>query len=125
MRVLIIDDDMDTRDTVAELLALEDFEVSAVADGRAGLESLTSFKPDVILLDAVMRDIDGRAFIQEQQRRPEVRAIPVVLTTGLPIERVRDFGARGVLTKPFTLDQLRDSILRAIAPEGAARHLAP
>ena len=40
---------------------------------------------------------------------------PVVLTTGLPPERVRDFGAGGILTKPFTLDQLRDCILRAAA----------
>ncbi len=113
MRVLIIDDDVDTRDTVAELLELEHHEVAAVGDGREGLESLSSFRPDVILLDAVMRDIDGRSFIEEQRRRPDVSAIPVVLTTGLPPERVRDFGAGGILLKPFTIDELRESLRRA------------
>jgi CheY-like chemotaxis protein len=81
--VLIIDDDSDSREALAELLTDQGYVVSAAANGAEGLVYLRSGKhAHVILLDLMMPDVDGWDFRVEQKRDPALAAIPVVVISG-------------------------------------------
>ena len=119
MRVLIIDDDRDTRTSLEDVLGLEGFEVSSVAGGAAGLEAAERERPDVLLVDVVMPEMSGLEFLREQQSRPSIADIPVVLMTGLPLARLGSVKVT-VLLKPFDLPTLFAALRAALPPRPAA-----
>src|SRR5438094_10247339 len=104
-RVLIVDDDAPTRLLLIDLL--EGYEVQEAADGAEALARLATWPPDVILLDAVMPGVDGRAFARAYQQTPGPHA-PIVLITGAAgaRQRVAEEGADAYLVKPFDLGGL-------------------
>jgi CheY-like chemotaxis protein len=77
--VLLIEDDVHVRHVVAEALADEGYAVREAADGRAALEQLATWRPDVILLDLMMPGLDGRAFRAEQRARGLAADAPLVV----------------------------------------------
>ncbi len=77
-RVLIIDDDQDIREALAIVLESEGYEVAAASNGREGLDQACGRHPDVILLDLMMPVMDGWQFRAEQEKRPDIAAVPVV-----------------------------------------------
>jgi len=108
-RILVVDDDDDVRGAVAEALEDEGFEVMKAEDGAVALRMLLAgAKPAVILLDMMMPEMDGWAFRAEQQRHPEIAAIPVIVFTayGVPRETAAQIGAQGFLKKPLRLEEL-------------------
>jgi CheY-like chemotaxis protein len=82
--------------------------VRTVSDGRQALEALRSQRPDVILLDIILPDLNGLEVLAQVQPT----GIPVVTITGslMPAAEMRQKGARGVLRKPFSMRQLRHAI---------------
>ncbi len=116
MLVLVAEDDDATREALAECLRSDGFDVFAVAGGREALEVVESIPADVILLDLLMRDMDGWAFRLEQRKRPAVADIPVVVMTGLPLANAATMGAAACLSKPFTVEALTAAILRVTRP---------
>ena len=111
--ILVVDDDADVRGTVAEALDEEGFEVATAENGAAALKMLLAgARPDVILLDMMMPEMDGWAFRAEQQRHPEIAAIPIIVFTayGVPREIAAQLGAHGFLKKPPRLDELLSAI---------------
>lgn len=116
--ILVVDDDVDVRGTVAEALEEESFEVVVAANGREALDMLLAgARPDLILLDMMMPEMDGWQFRAAQQRNPAIASIPVIVFTayGLPGATAEELGAHGFLRKPLGLDQLLDAI-RQIEP---------
>jgi CheY-like chemotaxis protein len=105
--VLVVDDDLDIRNTVASILEDEGYQVVKAGNGQEALTYLSSGAPhpDLILLDMMMPVMDGRAFQQEQQKRPALAAIPVVTFTafGAPTDVP---WAAGRLAKPLRLETL-------------------
>jgi CheY-like chemotaxis protein len=115
-RVLAIDDDPDFREGLEDVLDDLGYAVTAAASGREALEALrTEPRPDVILLDLRMPDMDGRTFRREQQRDSTLSQIPCVIVSGSREveEEARSLGAAAVLAKPFRVRTLIDSIDRA------------
>jgi len=80
-RVLLVEDDEETRDMMREMLHREGWSVEEAANGRLALECLQGTGPDLILLDLMMPEMDGFEFARRLRERPEWRDIPVVVLT--------------------------------------------
>ena len=108
-RVLVADDNADLREYVCRLLA-EDYEVHAVADGRAALDAVRARRPDLIISDVMMPHLDGFGLIRELRADPGLRSIPVILLSARAGEEARveglGHGADDYLVKPFSSREL-------------------
>ena len=105
--VLIVEDDADLRDMMAQLLSLEGFIAATVSNGREALEYLhEGDRPDVILLDLMMPVMDGWEFRRRQQADPSVAGVPVIVLSALDQSRAADVRADAFLKKPLDFDRL-------------------
>jgi CheY-like chemotaxis protein len=105
--VLIVEDDEDLREMMAQLLTLEGFHTATVANGREALEYLhESVKPEVILLDLMMPVMDGWEFRRQQQADPALAPVPVIVLSALDHGRASDLEADAFLKKPLDFDRL-------------------
>ena len=114
-RILVIDDDDSIRE-VAQL-ALEilgGWQVSTAGGGADGVAKAAAERPDVILLDVMMPDLDGPATLARLRTAAATNDIPVIFLTAKirPADRARflGLGAEGVITKPFDPTSLSDEI---------------
>jgi CheY-like chemotaxis protein len=103
-RVLIVEDDVDVRDAMAQVLEVEGHEVRCAANGCAGLIEARLQRPDVILLDLMMPVMDGWRFRTEQKLDPSIATIPVVVVSALGVRS--DIDATAFLPKPCALCDL-------------------
>ena len=85
-RILVIDDDPNVVDLVRQLLEGERCSVDWAPDGAAGLERINQAPPGVILLDLLMPQMDGLAFLNLLQEHPEHKDIPVVVLTSKSLD---------------------------------------
>lgn len=117
--ILIIEDDAEARDALADFLSLNDYRVIAAANGRDGLAILKSdVRPDVIILDILMPGINGFRFRRLQKREPALASIPVIVTTA--IGRAAGIAADVIMQKPLDLQVLLREVDRVCAANGAA-----
>jgi len=114
--VLVVDDDADVRTLVCELLARAGYTVSQAPDGREALRLLYDERPDLVVLDVSMPELDGWATLE---RIRELSSVPVVMLSalGAELEKVRALrgGADDYVTKPFGRQELLarvESVLR-------------
>ena len=114
--VLVVDDDDDIRSLLRELLKRAGFEVHEEATGLAGLRTFHARRPDLILLDVSMPEMDGW---QTLERIRELSDVPVLMLTAKDAEADRVRGLRGgaddYVTKPFAREELLarvDALLR-------------
>jgi len=110
MSVLVVDDEIDIRQAVVEVLAEEGYEVIAACDGVEALAQLRAHHPDLVLLDLMMPRMSGWEFRAEQQHDPSVSDIPVIVLSALG--RVSSIEADGFLPKPFDLEDLLSKVRR-------------
>lgn len=109
LRVLIVDDDREIRESLGELLTEEGFAVEASWNGQTALTRLQEgLRPDVIVLDITMPAMDGLAFRALQRTQAAIADIPVVGLTAFPSPEA-DFEC---LTKPVRFALLLDRIRR-------------
>jgi len=106
VRVLYVDDEPDIREIAQIALDLDEgMVVETAASGREALDKAAAWRPDIILLDIMMPDMDGPSTLVELRSRGETRDIPVVFITARTqsheIERFRALGASAVISKPF------------------------
>jgi len=114
-RVLVVEDDVDIRDLIADILRLEGYSVDAVENGREALELLrTGPPPRVILLDLMMPVMNGWEFRTAQAQDPALAAIPVVILTGggNASAAAQGLGVDTFLRKPVDLDELLEIVGR-------------
>jgi CheY-like chemotaxis protein len=121
-RVLIVDDELDIRETISEILGFEGHEVFSAADGEQALVRCRQLKPDLILLDLMMPGMNGWDFRRAQLRDPEIAGIPVVVVSA--VGRLGDLPASGFLPKPFGLDDLLAVVRSATLGSGLQSHHA-
>jgi excisionase family DNA binding protein len=114
-RVLVVDDERDFADTVREYLNVKGgFEVEVAESGFQAGFVVASFKPDLILMDLMMPDMDGFEVYRILQSEPQTRHIPVIACTGYrdpAIDtRVREEGFDGLIEKPLNLEALHSMV---------------
>lgn len=118
-RLLVVDDDPDVREIAVTALELVGgWTVTSAGSGRAAVDLARREKPDAILLDVMMPDLDGPATIRQLREDPATADIPVVLLTAKT--RVDDratwqaMGLAGVIGKPFDPMTLPDHVARLL-----------
>ncbi|MGE0703156.1 MAG: response regulator [Vicinamibacterales bacterium] len=111
--MLIVEDDDDLREMMAQLLTLEGFRAETAANGRAALEYLRRDDlPDLILLDLMMPIMDGWEFRRLQSEDPRLASLPVIVLSALEPPRASDLGGATFLTKPLDFDRLLELVRR-------------
>jgi CheY-like chemotaxis protein len=121
--VLIVEDDPDTREMLAALLATEGFHAVSAEDGLEALHLLRTVRhraPDVpclVLLDLKMPRLGGNEFRRAQLGDPIVATVPIAVMSGAvdAAERAATLGAVAMLTKPIDFDVLLDVVRRYCA----------
>jgi CheY-like chemotaxis protein len=109
--VLIVEDDEDLREMMAQLLTLEGFQAATVANGKEALDYLHERdKPEVILLDLMMPVMDGWEFRRKQQADPSLAGVPVIVLSALDPARAARVDAEAFLKKPLDFDRLLDLV---------------
>lgn len=114
--ILVVEDDPSVRGLLGTLLAAEGYQVSAAADGVAGLAEAAAHPPALVLLDVVMPDLGGLGVLEELAGDPALAGLPVFVVSGRvdQLPQLRDrIGADRVFAKPFDVDRL----LRRVAEE--------
>jgi CheY-like chemotaxis protein len=108
--VLIVEDDDDLREMMAQLLSLEGFQAAAVANGREALDYLKQgAAPDLILLDMMMPVMDGWEFRRHQKSDPAMAEVPVIILSALDQGRI-EISAEAILKKPLDFDRLLELV---------------
>jgi CheY-like chemotaxis protein len=102
--ILIVEDEVTTRDTLIELLGKDGREIITAGDGQEAMERLATVpRPRVILLDLMMPRMDGWEFLRRQSADPLIANIPTIVLSGSRLPA----GAKHHLTKPVDVDRLR------------------
>ncbi len=106
--VLVVDDESDIRDAVAEVLADEGYVVHGAGDGAEALRKARAVRPSVVLLDLMMPGMNGWEFRAAQKGDPDIQDIPVIVLSALG--RVSGIDAADYIQKPFDLDRLLTAV---------------
>ena len=128
MRILLTEDDDSVRSFVSRALELDGHKVDTACDGAEALERLTEREGryDLLVSDVKMPVMDGIALAHEAAGHWP--GLPILLMTGYADQRERadDLSQviRDVLTKPFTLQQIREAVTEAAAPETSTEKAA-
>jgi CheY-like chemotaxis protein len=117
-RICYVEDDEDIQRIVRmSLERVGKMKVEIVTDPTAAIAAMSSFKPDLVMLDWMMPGMDGPTLFREMKKRPEVASLPVVFITAKAAQRdldeLKTLGAAGTISKPFSPKDLPDQ-LRAI-----------
>lgn len=118
-RILFIDDELNIRQIVKACLeSLGGWEVVLAASAQEGLVKAVSEKPDAILLDVMMPEMDGLVLLRQLQVNPVTQSIPVVFLTGrlslTEPQRFQRLGVKGSIAKPFNSLTLVPQIANAL-----------
>lgn len=118
-KVLIIDNEVSIQEvTQICLQTVAGWQVIAASSGLEGIEKATQEKPDAILLDVMMPDMDGLTTFQKLQENDQTQAIPVLLLTAKvqasDRQRYADLGIREAIAKPFNPLDLANQIAHAL-----------
>ena len=113
--VLYVDDDRDVRAVAMLGLSRDgDLAVTTCASGLEAIETARRVRPDLILLDYLMPELDGPDTLVQLRGQPETADIPVIFvtTSGLcnDIERFKPLGLIGLIEKPFRIARLPDDV---------------
>jgi DNA-binding response OmpR family regulator len=120
--VVCIEDEPEMIDLVRLILGRKGFELVGAVGGREGLDTVRKVKPDLVLLDLMMPDIDGWEVYQQMKADDDLKEIPVIVVTakaqsidrvlGLHIAKVDDY-----ITKPFGPQELLESVNKVLELE--------
>ncbi|MBN1877179.1 MAG: response regulator [Anaerolineae bacterium] len=120
--VVCVEDEPEMIDLIRLILGRRNFELVGAVGGREGLETIRKVKPDLVLLDLMMPDMDGWEVYQQMKADPELKQVPVIVVTakaqsidrvlGLHIAKVDDY-----VTKPFGPQELLASVNKVLGLE--------
>jgi CheY-like chemotaxis protein len=112
-KVLIIDDEVNLRETIAEMLSYTGYHVCIAKDGIEGLTKVVEFQPNIIICDVMMPELDGYGFV-EQHKSSKYAHVPVVLLTAKVEQKDEEYGlslgVKAYIRKPFTFKDLQEKI---------------
>jgi DNA-binding response OmpR family regulator len=116
--ILVLEDDPAVRTLLRKQLTANGFQVTVAEDGLDGLMKLEKLRPDLMLCDVMMPNLDGMEFVKAVKGNAETQRIPVIFLTARSDPRSMidgiNVGARFYVTKPFQLEDLLSKIRRAL-----------
>jgi|SRR5688572_30198115 len=116
-RILVVEDEAGAREALKSLLEEEGYTVCTAENGRGGLERLREFRPDTVVCDFYLPDIDGLQVLRQIRRQADREGITViVITAGCGGEAAEDLLRREAdyfLQKPLDLHRFRDVLQAA------------
>lgn len=119
-KILIIEDNDDNRDILKHQLEYLGYEVVEAVDGLEGLNQVAKEQPDLVIVDIMMPGIDGKEVARRLRADSKTKDLPVLAATVLfhseDIHSCLAAGCNDVLTKPFTLQQLKDRLEKLSQP---------
>ena len=120
-KIIIVDDDRETRELLAMALQMEDFEVTQAANGLRLISTLHVDQPDLILLDVNMSWIDGFELCRAVRKNEDFKDIPVIFisarSSSADVKRGIEAGAADYFTKPIELQTLIARIKELVPPK--------
>ena len=112
--ILVIDDNADIRDNTAEILELAGYKVSTAENGKKGVDLALKEKPDVIVCDIMMPELDGYGVLHLLRKNPEAQNIPFIFLTAKTersdFRKGMEMGADDYITKPFDDIELLNAV---------------
>lgn len=116
IRVLIAEDEPHIVESLSFVLGREGFDVSAVLDGEAVVERIREQRPDIVILDLMLPQINGFEVLKRIKADASLASLPVVILTAKGQTQDRqlatDIGADGFMTKPFSNRDIVDEVRR-------------
>lgn len=112
-KVLLVEDNVSVRELIHVLLESEGYEIIEAADGIDGLNKAEQRRPDLMILDLMMPDVDGEKVLQQLRGDPDLSKIPVLVVSGKyeALDRLKDqLGDENVFPKPFEPTRLMDRV---------------
>jgi DNA-binding response OmpR family regulator len=120
VKILIVDDDPEIREALKDVLEAEGYEVATAANGREGLERLSTDVPSLVLLDLMMPIMSGGELLAVLRKSAALAELPVVVLSAWPAEAEQVNGwTQGYLKKPTRLDALLAVVEKFCGPPGA------
>lgn len=116
--ILIVDDNDDLLLLLRLTLESDGHKVIAAQDGREVLDLLDKMRPQLMLLDVMMPDLDGLELTRRIRSRSELSSLPVLLVSAnreLTEQQVHQSGADGIIYKPYGLDELLEQVQETIS----------
>ncbi len=113
-KVLIIEDNAEIRENTAELLELSNYSVQTAENGKIGVKIAKDWKPNIIICDIMMPELDGYGVLHMLNKDPQTASIPFIFLSAKAdksdIRKGMNLGADDYLTKPFEESELLDAI---------------
>jgi DNA-binding response OmpR family regulator len=113
-RILLIEDDEDVYDFLKPFLSGRGYEVDVATDGEVGLKKVADWKPDLVILDLMMPNVDGFGVLRALSGRPAGSPPRIIVVTAVQkrggADEAMRLGASGFLTKPIDNEQLLETI---------------
>ncbi|MFC1514411.1 response regulator [Candidatus Omnitrophota bacterium] len=117
-KILVVDDEPSIVDLLGAMLAKSGYEVISALDGKSCLKKAESQKPDLIILDVVMPELDGFAVLDLLKKNQATKKIPVILLTALlkedDLTKGLKEGANCFISKPFSIIDVLEEIKSAL-----------
>lgn len=118
-KVLVVDDDEHILRSLAQYLELEEFSVRTASGGAQALALVEEEKPDLMVLDVMMPEMDGFEVLENLRRKPETEKLPVIMLTARDqhgdVLKGYQMGVSSYMVKPFNLDELVEVINQVFA----------
>ena len=121
-RVVVVDDEKDAADALAELIRLLGHDPYVAYDGRSAVSMIHGCRPQVVLLDLVMPEFSGFDVYSAVRRAPELRDTRIIALTGLgrfdEVQSTIAFGFDGHVVKPPSIEIIRDALRQGAGGPG-------
>jgi CheY-like chemotaxis protein len=118
--ILLVEDSSDIRENLCEMLELKGYGVILAVNGKIGLDMAKEMKPDIILCDILMPEMDGYNVFAGLKDNPDTMDIPFIFITcsaeKKEVEMGLGIGADGYISKPFDEAELFEKIERCLKP---------
>ena len=118
-KILVLEDEPAVQTLILKQLTSQGFQVTVAGDGLDGLMKLEAVRPDLIICDVMMPNLDGMEFVKAIKTHSDTQKIPVIFLTAKTDPRSMidgiNVGARFYVTKPFQIDDLLAKVQKALS----------
>jgi CheY-like chemotaxis protein len=118
-KILVVDDEQETLTHISNILKRANYQVVPTSKGREALELASSLKPDLIILDVMLPDMDGSEIAAVLSSDPSTDCIPIIFLTGIITKQeeswVKRTGRHYLMAKPTTGRELLEMVKRVLS----------